>query len=97
MDLNLVMGYWGEGAARVYHHTAPINALYAMHESLVMLEEEGIENAWARHARVHDALRAGAEAMGLSFIVDRPCRLPQLNAIAVPDGSRRSRRPAGPA
>jgi len=86
MDLNLVMGYWGEGASRVYHHTAPINALYALHEALVMLEEEGIENAWARHAASHDALRAGAEAMGLSFIVEKPYRLPQLNAIAVPDG-----------
>ncbi len=86
MDLNLVMGYWGEGATRAYHHTAPINALYALHEALVMLKEEGIENAWARHAAAHGALRAGAEAMGLSFIVDDAWRLPQLNAIAVPDG-----------
>ncbi len=86
MDLNLVMGYWGEGATRVYHHTAPINALYALHESLVMLKEEGMENAWARHAAAHGGLRAGAEAMGLSFIVDEACRLPQLNTIAVPDG-----------
>ena len=86
MDLNLVMGYWGKGSARVYHHTAPINALYALHESLVMLEEEGLENAWARHAKMHAALRAGAEAMGLSFIVDAASRLPQLNAIAVPEG-----------
>jgi len=86
MDLNLVMGYWGEGATRTYHHTAPINALYALHESLVMLKEEGIENAWARHASAHAALRAGAEAMGLSFIVAEPYRLPQLNTITVPDG-----------
>ena len=87
MDLTLVMGYWGASdGARVYHHTAPINALYALHEALVMLEEEGLENAWARHARMHAALRAGAEAMGLTFIVDEKHRLPQLNAIAVPDG-----------
>jgi alanine-glyoxylate transaminase/serine-glyoxylate transaminase/serine-pyruvate transaminase len=86
MDLNLVMGYWSGEGARVYHHTAPINPLYALHESLVMLEEEGLEKAWARHARIHNALVAGAEAMGLSFIVDKACRLPQLNAIAVPDG-----------
>lgn len=86
MDLNLVMGYWSGDGARVYHHTAPINPLYAMHESLVMLEEEGLENAWDRHAKNHNALRDGAEAMGLSFIVDEACRLPQLNAIAVPDG-----------
>ena len=86
MDLNLVMGYWSGEGARVYHHTAPINPLYALHEALVMLEEEGLENSWARHARIHKAFVAGAEAMGLSFIVDEACRLPQLNAIAVPDG-----------
>ncbi len=86
MDLNLVMGYWSGEGARVYHHTAPINPLYALHESLVMLEEEGLEAAWARHAKNHDALREGWEAMGLSFIVEKDCRLPQLNALVIPDG-----------
>jgi alanine-glyoxylate transaminase/serine-glyoxylate transaminase/serine-pyruvate transaminase len=86
MDLNLVMGYWSGDGARVYHHTAPINPLYALHESLVMLEEEGLEASWARHAAAHAALRAGVEAMGLSFLVDEADRLPQLNAICVPDG-----------
>ncbi|MBK19630.1 MAG: alanine--glyoxylate aminotransferase [Rhodospirillaceae bacterium] len=86
MDLNLVMGYWSGEGARVYHHTAPINPLYAIHEALVMLQEEGLEEAWARHAAMHTALRAGIEAMGLSFIVDEDCRLPQLNTIAVPEG-----------
>ena len=33
LDLNLVMGYWGEGQTRAYHHTAPVNALYGLHES----------------------------------------------------------------
>ena len=71
MDLSLVMSYWqgSGGAARTYHHTAPINALYGLHESLTMLREEGIENAWARHRRHHDALRAGLEAMGLRMLV----------------------------
>jgi alanine-glyoxylate transaminase/serine-glyoxylate transaminase/serine-pyruvate transaminase len=87
LDLNLVMGYWGSGQAkRAYHHTAPINALYGLHESLVMLEEEGLENAWARHQRNHQALRAGIEAMGLSFLVTEAHRLPQLNAIVIPEG-----------
>ena len=87
LDLNLVMGYWGSGQAkRAYHHTAPINALYGLHEALVMLEEEGLENAWARHARNHQALRAGIEAMGLSFLVDEANRLPQLNAVVIPEG-----------
>lgn len=86
LDLNLVLGYWGGGARRAYHHTAPINALYGLHEALVILKEEGIENAWQRHLDNHQALRAGIEAMGLSFVVDEPHRLPQLNSIAIPDG-----------
>jgi alanine-glyoxylate transaminase/serine-glyoxylate transaminase/serine-pyruvate transaminase len=86
LDFSLVMGYWGAGAARSYHHTAPINALYGLHESLVMLQEEGIEKAWARHRQNHLALKAGIEAMGLSFLVAEPYRLPQLNAVNVPEG-----------
>ncbi len=86
LDLNLVMGYWGGEGKRAYHHTAPINALYGLHESLVILQDEGLENAWARHQRHHLALRAGLESMGLRFVVDEAHRLPQLNAIAIPDG-----------
>lgn len=86
LDLNLIMGYWGGETKRTYHHTAPINALYGLHESLVILQEEGLENAWARHAKHHQALRAGFEAMGLKFIVHPEERLPQLNAIAIPEG-----------
>jgi alanine-glyoxylate transaminase / serine-glyoxylate transaminase / serine-pyruvate transaminase len=86
LDLNLVMGYWGGGAKRAYHHTAPVNALYALHESLVILQEEGLENAWARHRRHHEALKAGLESMGLKLIVAPDHRLPQLNAVKVPAG-----------
>lgn len=88
LDLNLVMAYWGDGGggARSYHHTAPINALYGLHESLVMLEEEGLEASWQRHAYHHQALRAGIEAMGLGFIVPEDDRLPQLNAVTIPEG-----------
>ena len=86
MDLNLVMGYWGEGAKRAYHHTAPINALYALHEALLMLKEEGLENAWQRHRKNHLILRAGLEAMGLQFVVNEADRLPQLNAVSIPEG-----------
>jgi len=86
MDTNLVMGYWGQNAKRAYHHTAPINALYALHESLVMLQDEGLENAWQRHMKNHLALRAGIEALGLSFVVDEPYRLPQLNSVTIPEG-----------
>jgi alanine-glyoxylate transaminase / serine-glyoxylate transaminase / serine-pyruvate transaminase len=89
LDLNLVMGYWGSGDAtpkRAYHHTAPINALYGLHESLVMLAEEGLEASWARHLRMHEALKAGLEAMGLELLVEAQWRLPQLNAVRVPVG-----------
>jgi alanine-glyoxylate transaminase/serine-glyoxylate transaminase/serine-pyruvate transaminase len=86
MDLNLVMGYWGAATKRAYHHTAPINALYGLHEALVILQEEGLEKSWARHQKNHLALRAGLEAMGLKFVVPEKERLPQLNAISVPEG-----------
>ncbi|MGM0563741.1 MAG: pyridoxal-phosphate-dependent aminotransferase family protein [Pseudomonadota bacterium] len=86
LDMDLVMGYWGAGAKRAYHHTAPINSLYALHESLVMLQDEGLENAWQRHIDNHRALAAGLEAMGLSFVVDAEHRLPQLNSVYSPEG-----------
>ena len=86
LDLNLVLGYWSGGGKRAYHHTAPINSLYGLHEALIMLEEEGIENAWQRHRDNHLALRAGIEAMGLSFVVDEADRLPQLNSVSIPEG-----------
>ena len=85
LDLNLVMGYWGSDAKRSYHHTAPVNSLYALHESLLILQEEGLQNAWSRHALNHEALLAGLETLGLKFIVDREFRLPQLNAVAFPE------------
>ncbi|MGF1548351.1 MAG: pyridoxal-phosphate-dependent aminotransferase family protein [Thiotrichales bacterium] len=86
LDLNLVMGYWGANAKRAYHHTAPVNSLYALHEALVLLREEGLENAWARHRDNHLALRAGLENLGMAFLVDEPYRLPQLNAVWIPAG-----------
>ena len=87
LDMQLVMGYWGANTKRAYHHTAPVNAMYALHESLLLLKEEGLENAWARHQLHHDALVAGLEAMGLSMIVDKAHRLPQLNLVALPEGA----------
>ncbi|MEJ2213613.1 MAG: alanine--glyoxylate aminotransferase family protein [Gammaproteobacteria bacterium] len=86
LDLNLIMGYWGSGQKRAYHHTAPVNALYGLHESLVMLKNEGLEAAWKRHADNHEVLKAGLEAMGLNFIVKESDRLPQLNSVSIPDG-----------
>lgn len=86
MDLNLVMGYWGSGAKRAYHHTAPINALYGLHEALLILMEEGLATSWARHRHHHLALRSGLEVLGINFIVPEADRLPQLNAVSIPEG-----------
>ena len=87
MDLDLVTQYWIGGAKRVYHHTAPVNALYGMHEALLMLREEGLENAWERHARNYRMLRDGLEGLGLAFYVPAGERLPNLNAVVIPSGA----------
>jgi alanine-glyoxylate transaminase/serine-glyoxylate transaminase/serine-pyruvate transaminase len=86
LDVSLLMAYWGGEGGRTYHHTAPINALYGLHEALVVLQEEGLAAAHARHRRVHSALVAGLEAAGLSLLVAPAHRLPELNAVRVPDG-----------
>src|SRR6185503_14270853 len=91
LDFNLLMAYWGGpdgsgGGGRTYHHTAPINALYGLHEALVVLFEEGQQAAIVRHARMHRALAEGLAAMGLGLLVDEAHRLPQLNTVLVPDG-----------
>ena len=85
LDMGLVMNYWtSEDHQRVYHHTAPVNSLYALHESLVILKEEGLEASWERHRRVSEELRVGLEALGLRYLVDEAYRLPQLSSVQVP-------------
>jgi alanine-glyoxylate transaminase/serine-glyoxylate transaminase/serine-pyruvate transaminase len=86
LDQSLVLGYWSSQGKRSYHHTAPVNALYALHEALLMLHKEGLENAWARHKAQHLELKAGLEQLGLQFVVDEADRLPQLNSVYIPDG-----------
>ena len=86
LDMQLIMGYWGGSSKRAYHHTAPVNNLYALHESLVMLQEEGLEAAHQRHRRNHEGLVAGLEAMGLTMAVAPEFRLPQLNSVLIPQG-----------
>ena len=86
LDLKLVLGYWQSAGKRTYHHTAPINPLYGLHEALVILSEEGLENAWARHRAMHENLKAGLNGMGLDFVVEESARLPQLNSMWIPDG-----------
>lgn len=86
LDMELVMAYWGQGGKRAYHHTAPVNSIYALHESLRILHEEGLQAAWQRHADMHLALKSGLENIGLEFIVEETYRLPQLNLVGIPDG-----------
>jgi alanine-glyoxylate transaminase/serine-glyoxylate transaminase/serine-pyruvate transaminase len=85
MDMNLLLGYWG-ATTRTYHHTAPTNSLFGLHEALLLINEEGLENSWARHQRHHVALKAGLEAMGLKFLVKPEYQLPQMNAVICAEG-----------
>lgn len=86
LDMNLIMGYWGEGTKRSYHHTAPVNSVYAIHEALLMLEEEGLEASFARHKANHLKLAAGLATLGLEMAVEEEWRLPQLNSVRIPEG-----------
>lgn len=86
MDLNLILSYWSGSTKRVYHHTAPINSIYALHESLLMLKEEGIENSWKRHKNNGEKLVSELEKIGLKPFVKEDERLPQLTSVSVPEG-----------
>jgi alanine-glyoxylate transaminase/serine-glyoxylate transaminase/serine-pyruvate transaminase len=84
LDLTSIMSYWG--GDRAYHHTAPISMVYALREGLRLVLEEGLEARFARHVRNHVALKAGLEALGLTYTAAPHCQLPQLNAVRIPDG-----------
>ena len=86
LDQSLVMAYWAGEGKRAYHHTAPVNSLYALHESLLMLKNEGLENSWARHQQMHELLATGLTDLGLDYIVPAEERLPQLNSVYIPQG-----------
>lgn len=85
MDVGLVLSYWS-GAKRTYHHTAPINALYGLHEALLLVQEEGLENAWARHKRNSEVFLAGLRKIGLEPLVTGESSLPELALVKVPAG-----------
>ncbi len=85
MDMNLLLGYWG-ATTRTYHHTAPTNSLFGLHEALLLIREEGLENCWARHKRHHIALKAGLEAMNLKFLVNPQYQVPEMNAVMCAEG-----------
>lgn len=84
LDLSLLEAYWDE--RRAYHHTAPISMVYALHEALALVLDEGLESRWARHEKNGRALQAGLEAMGLALHADEGYRLPVLTTVRIPEG-----------
>jgi alanine-glyoxylate transaminase / serine-glyoxylate transaminase / serine-pyruvate transaminase len=84
LDMSMVKAYWG--SERTYHHTAPINMVYALYEALRIVFEEGLENRWERHWRNAGLLWDGLEDLGLQLHVPLDYRLPSLTTVRVPDG-----------
>lgn len=85
LDMKMVANYWSD-KSRAYHHTAPINMNYALHEALRIVLADGLETRWSRHRRNHQLLVAGLEAMGVEYAVAADYRLPMLNAVKIPSG-----------
>lgn len=84
LDMSMIERYWGE--ERVYHHTAPISMIYAFHEALRIIHEEGLEERFQRHSAVSKALAAGLEAMGLKLLAQEGYRAPMLTTVGIPHG-----------
>lgn len=84
LDLTMLLAYWS--AERFYHHTAPVNMVYALYEALRIIEEEGLEARYARHALNAAALKAGMEGLGLELFAQEGYRAPSLTTVAVPEG-----------
>lgn len=84
LDMTMVRQYWG--SERLYHHTAPINAVYGLHEALRLVFEEGLEPRWQRHLAVHRQLQQGLADLGIGYLADPDHQLPMLNAVASPEG-----------
>jgi alanine-glyoxylate transaminase/serine-glyoxylate transaminase/serine-pyruvate transaminase len=84
LDIGLLRNYWGNN--RAYHHTAPINMNYALHQALRLVLAEGLEARYARHHLHHLALKAGLNAMGIQYSVAADVSLPMLNSVLIPDG-----------
>ena len=84
LDLTMIEKYWG--SERVYHHTAPISMNYALHEALRVLLEEGLEEAWQRHKRVHDVFVREMRKLEIEPAVAESIRAPMINAIKIPEG-----------
>ena len=83
LDCSLIADYWTD-RKRTYHHTAPISMIYALRESLRLIQEEGLEPRIARH-RIHsDALIAGLRTLGFPLFPSLGHHLPPLTCVQVP-------------
>ncbi len=85
LDMSMVANYW-TGKKRAYHHTAPINMLYALYQALLLIIAEDLDNVWRRHESAHATLVSGLETLGLDMVVEPGYRLPMLNAVYIPEG-----------
>jgi alanine-glyoxylate transaminase/serine-glyoxylate transaminase/serine-pyruvate transaminase len=84
-DFTPIMSMWG--GERTYHHTPPISLIFGLREALRLVQEEGLEARWARHAQNQHALVAGLEAMGMELWVVNPAeRLVTVTSVTIPPG-----------
>ena len=84
LDLSMVRQYWG--SERFYHHTAPINMLYGLHEAISIVLEEGLDVRFVRHQSMHELLRQGLREIGIEYVSQEGHHLPMLNAVMIPEG-----------
>jgi len=84
LDVSLIAGYLGE--ERRYHHTAPINMVYALHEGLEVIREEGATARFRRHRHVGEMLQRALVARGFELFAQEGHRLPQLTSASLPGG-----------
>jgi len=83
-DMGLISRYVESGGGRIYHHTAPVAMVYALHAGLGALLDEGLENSWARHETCGRLLQDGLVSLGLRLVAPEGHRLPQLTTVWVP-------------
>jgi alanine-glyoxylate transaminase/serine-glyoxylate transaminase/serine-pyruvate transaminase len=83
-DLSLIADYLT--VSHRYHHTASATLFYALHESLAIIEEEGLALRQQRHQKAHQRFVEGIERLGLTMHVAGGQRIWNLNTPRVPDG-----------
>lgn len=90
LDMNELTIQWQcneKSIPRIYHHTPPVNLLFALREALAEITEEGLENVWQRHAEASARLHAGLQSLGLKLFVKNPAeRLPTVTTFVIPEG-----------